>query len=124
MKENPHWGAVTVMTAAVIIMLSSNSQGQTAVPSPVAGQTNDQSSGATPSSSPANGGQLEQVTVTGYLIPRVGEGPQPVATRPTRTQAGGSRVLAVLDAIGPLKSKSETSRTIGDKSESEYHFRS
>ena len=26
------------------------------------------------------GGTLEQVTVTGYLIPRVGEGPQPVAT--------------------------------------------
>jgi iron complex outermembrane receptor protein len=27
-----------------------------------------------------SGGQLEQVTVTGYLIPRVGEGPQPVET--------------------------------------------
>jgi iron complex outermembrane recepter protein len=26
------------------------------------------------------GGQLQQITVTGYLIPRVGEGPQPVVT--------------------------------------------
>src|SRR5437879_9750007 len=26
------------------------------------------------------GGQLQQITVTGYLIPRVGEGPQPVVS--------------------------------------------
>lgn len=68
------------MTAAVIIMLSSSSQGQTTAPSPIAGETNDQSSGANPSNSATSGGELEQVTVTGYLIPRVGEGPQPVAT--------------------------------------------
>lgn len=28
----------------------------------------------------AGGGQLEHITVTGYIIPRVGEGPQPVVT--------------------------------------------
>ncbi len=36
-----------------------------------------------PQPSPAateQGGQLQQITVTGYLIPRVGEGPQPVVT--------------------------------------------
>src|SRR6202047_310148 len=26
------------------------------------------------------GGQLQQITVTGYIIPRVGEGPQPVVS--------------------------------------------
>src|SRR5882762_8732280 len=29
---------------------------------------------------PEQGGQLQQITVTGYLIPRVGEGPQPVVS--------------------------------------------
>jgi iron complex outermembrane recepter protein len=29
---------------------------------------------------PGEGGQLQQITVTGYLIPRVGEGPQPVVS--------------------------------------------
>src|SRR3984893_17286952 len=36
-----------------------------------------------PAASPAGteqGGQLQQITVTGYLIPRVGEGPQPVVS--------------------------------------------
>src|SRR5258707_6150846 len=38
----------------------------------------------TPSANPTSvneqGGQLPQITVTGYVIPRVGEGPQPVTT--------------------------------------------
>jgi len=38
-------------------------------PTPAAGQA------ATPDS-----GQLQQVTVTGYLVPRIGDGPQPVVT--------------------------------------------
>ena len=29
---------------------------------------------------PQQGGELERITVTGYLIPRIGEGPQPVLT--------------------------------------------
>jgi hypothetical protein len=82
MKANLHWAAVMAMTAAVVMLLCPRSQGQTAAPSPnpVAGQTNDQSSGANATNPQTSGGQLEQVTVTGYLIPRVGEGPQPVAT--------------------------------------------
>jgi iron complex outermembrane recepter protein len=82
MKANLHGAAVMGMTAAVIMMLCTSSQGQAAAPSPNpdAEQTNDQSSVANATNSPASGGELEQVTVTGYLIPRVGEGPQPVAT--------------------------------------------
>jgi iron complex outermembrane recepter protein len=33
-----------------------------------------------PTSINEQGGQLQQITVTGYIIPRVGEGPQPVTT--------------------------------------------
>jgi iron complex outermembrane receptor protein len=82
MKDYQRWGAVPGMTAAVLAMLSMSAQSQTAAPSPspVAGQTNDQNSEVNPSNAQTSGGQLEQVTVTGYLIPRVGEGPQPVAT--------------------------------------------
>ncbi|MBV9731444.1 MAG: TonB-dependent receptor [Verrucomicrobia bacterium] len=82
MKQNPHGAAVMAMTAAAILMLSTSSQGQTAAPAPnpVAEQTNAQSSGANATNPQTSGGELEQVTVTGYLIPRVGEGPQPVAT--------------------------------------------
>jgi iron complex outermembrane receptor protein len=80
MKENLHGAAVMAMTAAVIVLLSTSSQGQTAAPSPVAEQTNDQTSSANASNPQTGGGELEQVTVTGYLIPRVGAGPQPVAT--------------------------------------------
>lgn len=44
-------------------------------------QTTNSPAAPEPSSTPsAGGGELQQVTVTGYLIPRVGEGPQPVTT--------------------------------------------
>src|ERR1700758_5755193 len=40
-----------------------------------------QAQNASPTPAPAtSAGELEQLTVTGYLIPRVGEGPEPVAT--------------------------------------------
>src|SRR3982074_1719973 len=29
---------------------------------------------------PSGGGELQKITVTGYIIPRVGDGPQPVTT--------------------------------------------
>jgi iron complex outermembrane receptor protein len=47
-----------------------NARSQAPAPSP---STN-------PTSVNEQGGQLQQVTVTGYLLPRVGEGPQPVTT--------------------------------------------
>ncbi len=36
--------------------------------------------GPSPSGGAAQSGQLQQITVTGYIIPRVGDGPQPVVT--------------------------------------------
>src|SRR5260370_12649793 len=81
MRKYPCGDAVKAMTAALIVMLRMSVQGQTAAASPNAsGQTNNQSSEVNATNTQTNGGQLEQVTVTGYLIPRVGEGPQPVET--------------------------------------------
>ena len=47
----------------------SNSPNPSASPSASGGQAN-----------PQDNGQLQQVTVTGYLVPRIGDGPQPVVT--------------------------------------------
>jgi outer membrane receptor for ferrienterochelin and colicin len=56
----------TVAQWLVILANSSSAQAQTAASSP--------------SSSAGDGNELQQVTVTGYLIPRVGDGPQPVTS--------------------------------------------
>src|ERR1700739_3423750 len=59
---------VIAMVAPWLVMRadSSSAQAQTAAPSP--------------SASAGDGNELQQVTVTGYLIPRVGDGPQPVTS--------------------------------------------
>src|SRR5690349_11599129 len=38
----------------------------------------DQPAAAAPAVAPAGGGELQQIVVTGYIIPRLGEGTQPV----------------------------------------------
>src|ERR1700738_5403281 len=47
------------------------------------------------------GGQLQQITVTGYIIPRVGEGPQPVMTldQDFITKQGDQTVTEVLQRL-------------------------
>jgi iron complex outermembrane recepter protein len=47
------------------------------------------------------GGQLQQITVTGYIIPRVGEGPQPVTTldQDFITKQGDQTVTEVLQRL-------------------------
>jgi outer membrane receptor protein involved in Fe transport len=84
MIKNRSSRTAAIATAAQLLLLCTLgfvARAQTASPTPgtAPGQT------ATPETAPggapnASGGELEQVTVTGYLIPRVGEGPQPVAT--------------------------------------------
>ena len=57
-------------TIVVIVPVGANSQ-----------QPSQEAVTTVPASSvPTVGGELEQVTVTGYIIPRVGGGPQPVFT--------------------------------------------
>jgi iron complex outermembrane receptor protein len=60
-----HFGLAFAAELAIATTLGASAFAQAPAPSP----------GAT-----EQGGQLQQITVTGYLIPRVGEGPQPVVT--------------------------------------------
>jgi len=60
-------GLATVLRILLVAAQAQNSE----APTPAASQ---------PGATPAEGGELQQITVTGYLIPRVGDGPQPVTT--------------------------------------------
>jgi iron complex outermembrane recepter protein len=71
MIKNRYLRTVVVATAlqsVALIGLALSAQAQTPSPAPAAGEN------------PSGGGELQSVTVTGYLIPRVGEGPNPVTT--------------------------------------------
>jgi len=72
MRKNPALRAVVVAAVALTIA-GTNAIAQTAEPSPAA---NSPAVG----SGVENQGQLQTVTVTGYIVPRIGEGTQPVAT--------------------------------------------
>jgi len=50
---------------------------------------------------PQQGGELERITVTGYLIPRIGEGPQPVLTldRDFMQKQGTQQVADVIQRL-------------------------
>jgi len=79
MTKNLSSPAVAIATAAQLLLLctlgiSARAQTASQNPAPAISQTAAQGTEQT------SGGELQQVTVTGYLIPRVGEGPQPVAT--------------------------------------------
>jgi iron complex outermembrane receptor protein len=60
------------LALAVTLGVSAYAQAYSQAPAP--------SPGANPTGVNEQGGQLQQITVTGYLLPRVGEGPQPVTT--------------------------------------------
>ena len=64
-------GRVAFAIAAALLSIAGTTQGQQSSPAPT--PANGQA--ATP-----DNGQLQQVTVTGYLVPRIGDGPQPVET--------------------------------------------
>jgi iron complex outermembrane receptor protein len=71
MMKNRHLRTVAFATVLQFVTLFGagvTARAQTAPPSPAPGET------------PSSGGELQQVTVTGYLIPHVGDGPQPVTS--------------------------------------------
>jgi iron complex outermembrane receptor protein len=79
MIKNRSYRAAAIATAAQLLVLCTlgiTARAQTAAPNPTPA-TNETAAPGTP---PTGGGELEQVTVTGYLIPRIGEGPEPVET--------------------------------------------
>jgi iron complex outermembrane recepter protein len=72
-------GAVAAVTAAQLFALFTvdlTARAQTANPPPAVAEPNPPVNPGPPD----NGSQLEKLTVTGYLIPRVGDGPQPVTS--------------------------------------------
>ena len=71
MTRNRYLRTVAVATALQTVLLfglGTTAKAQTPAGSPAPGET----------PSGGGGGELQQVTVTGYLIPHIGEGPQPV----------------------------------------------
>src|SRR5579859_5076799 len=84
-------GALAILTAGqLLVALTLNSSVQAQTPSPSPGP-----------SATADGGELQQVTVTGYLIPRVGDGPQPVTsyTQDYIQKTGSQSVADVLQNL-------------------------
>ena len=81
MIKNRSFRTAPILTAAQLLLLCTlgiSVRAQTAPPPPAPTQPISQT--AAQGTEQTSGGELQQVTVTGYLIPRVGEGPQPVAT--------------------------------------------
>ena len=85
--EKNRSGSVALGLAASLVLAVLSARAQTVAPSPAAAnppttqaQTADPpvAPQANPAAPAEQGGELQQITVTGYLIPRVGQGPQPV----------------------------------------------
>jgi len=93
--------AVGTVTATFLFFgLIPRSQAQVADPSPVG--INPPAPNPPAEANPPNGGgELQQITVTGYLIPRVGEGPQPV-TSYDQNYIGKTGYQTVTDVIQNL----------------------
>jgi iron complex outermembrane recepter protein len=64
-----HFGLAFVAELAIVAMLGVKAYAQAPAPAPAPAPAGTE-----------QGGQLQQITVTGYVIPRIGEGPQPVVT--------------------------------------------
>jgi iron complex outermembrane recepter protein len=69
-----------------------------------------------PTSVNEQGGQLQQVTVTGYLLPRIGEGPQPVTTldRDFIVKQGDQTITEVLQRLPSATSNFAPMDTAGN----------
>src|SRR6202522_3970536 len=92
MIKNRHLRTVafaTVFQFVTLFGLSVTARAQTAAPSPAPGET------------PSAGSELQQVTVTGYLLPHVGDGPQPVTSYDQNfiTKSGDQQIADVLQTL-------------------------
>jgi outer membrane receptor protein involved in Fe transport len=81
-----HFGLAFLAELALAVTLGASARAQAPAPGPGA---------------PEQGGQLQQITVTGYIIPRVGGGPQPVVTydQDYYQKQGNQTVSEVLRAL-------------------------
>jgi iron complex outermembrane recepter protein len=81
-KYSNRFIAVFAFASAALIFAPTGARSQqpAAATAPLAPQTTTPTQPSSASDTTAGGGELEKVTVTGYLIPRIGDGPQPVET--------------------------------------------
>jgi len=70
MSRFKYFGLALAVELVIAVTLGVSAYAQAPAPTP----------NANPTSVNEQGGELPQITVTGYVIPRVGEGPQPVTT--------------------------------------------
>src|ERR1700722_13379427 len=92
MIRNRHLRTVAFATVVQFVTLFGSgitARAQTAAPGPAPGE------------SPSGGNELQQVTVTGYLLPHVGDGPQPVTTYDQTyiTKTGNQNIADVLQNL-------------------------
>jgi iron complex outermembrane recepter protein len=66
--------------AAALLSVAGTTQAQQTNPSPTVAPASASPTPASDQSTAQQSGELQQVTVTGYLVPRIGDGPQPVVT--------------------------------------------
>jgi iron complex outermembrane receptor protein len=81
-KFNNRFLAALALASAALVFAPTGARSQqpAAATAPLAPQTTTPTQPSSASDTTAGGGELEKVTVTGYLIPRIGDGPQPVET--------------------------------------------
>ena len=105
---------VGLVIAFALLLASLSTRAQTANPSPTNANspTAERPSGGNAST---GGGELEQITVTGYLIPRVGEGPQPVTTldRNYIEKTGSQTITEVLQNLPSALANFNPANTAG-----------
>src|ERR1700746_2346268 len=89
MSRFKYFGMALAAELTIAVMLGVNAYAQAPVPN------------ANPTNVNEQGEQLPQITVTGYVIPRVGEGPQPVTTldQDFITKQGDQTVTDVLQRL-------------------------
>src|SRR5690349_18768887 len=91
----------SVLIAIVCVSVVAKSQQSTATQTPAVTET-------AATQAPSGGGQLQKVTVTGYIIPRIGDGPQPVTTldqdfiSKQSDQTVGDVIQRLPEAVGSL----------------------
>ncbi|HTD14644.1 MAG TPA: Plug domain-containing protein, partial [Chthoniobacterales bacterium] len=83
MLEQSAGPRIAIGLTGALLLLGLRALGQTADPPPAS--ANPPAANPTTNEAPtavhaSSGGELQQVVVTGYLLPRIGEGPQPVTT--------------------------------------------